>query len=133
MTAEELQAIRERVNKATPGPWVNGIWYGQCHIDHEHGNGNCVYEPSLLPDVRLLASSVPGVDLYVDDWESRQFARAEDAEFIAWCREGVPKLLDEIEKLRETLLWIQRIASQPLTEIGQQHIVERAAKALNGE
>jgi hypothetical protein len=68
MTQEELQAIRELVNKVTDGPW-------EAH------------------DTTVFAE---GIDI-------GQFDFPEDAEFAAWCREGVPKLLDEVERLRSAI------------------------------
>jgi hypothetical protein len=39
-----------------------------------------------------------------------QFDFPEDAEFAAWCREGVPKLLDEVERLRNELALTSKLA-----------------------
>jgi hypothetical protein len=77
MTREELQAIRELVNKATPGPWK---------VDWNRYMGwNGPVEERVIVGVAQ--------DVYEES----------DAEFIAWCREGVPKLLDEVERLRDAL------------------------------
>jgi hypothetical protein len=106
MTKEELQAIRELVNKVTDGPW-------EAH------------------DTTVFAE---GIDI-------GQFDFPEDAEFAAWCREGVPKLLDEVERLRDALT---RIASLDPTSssaymVGRPdmtaagYAVSTARQALDGE
>lgn len=78
MTPEERQAIRERAEAATPGPWHAGPSY---------------YEGPLV-------SYVAGahVSVHPEASDDRQEGVA-DAEFIAHARSDVPALLDDIDRL----------------------------------
>lgn len=82
MNQEQLNAIKERVAKVTPGPWdidrnsdddvfVTDIWFNGADEGHAEIHGNDV------------ASSIY------------------NAEFIAHAREDVPALIAEIERLHE--------------------------------
>jgi len=97
MTDEELQAIRARVEAATPGPWK---------VEGRH--------PSYSPD----RFQVDGIVTAYDDPERADFPRPiqivetdsgcyppylADAEFIAQARTDVPALLAEVERLRAEL------------------------------
>jgi hypothetical protein len=79
VTDEELRAIKERCEKATPGPWE---WSdGTC--DDEDGERHGYRCGPMWVDV-CDQLAVPVVD----------------AEFIAHAREDVPALLAEVERLR---------------------------------
>ncbi|WNF07426.1 ead/Ea22-like family protein [Brevibacillus borstelensis] len=82
ITPQELAAIRERAEKATPGPWklIN------------YDNGFAVY-----------ASEVE----MISDWYYENGFTEENAEFIANARTDIPRLLDEIERLQER--WVYAI------------------------
>jgi hypothetical protein len=71
ITSEELAAIRERAEKATPGPWiidrVNGVIWS--------ADGRRVFE-------------IGG------------YEEPDDHEFFAHARDDIPRLLDEIERLQ---------------------------------
>jgi hypothetical protein len=87
MTAEELAEIRERVGKATPGPWS---------VRHNYHEGDRNGNEWRDSDIRfhptgVVYGGIPQVLAYADLDEA-------DAEFIAAAREWVPKLLDEIEE-----------------------------------
>lgn len=102
MTTEELQAIRELVNKATPGPWTVG------------------------------ATTDGVVPYYVYGVTSRNaHLFKEDAEFITWCREGVPKLLDEVERLREALKQISALKGWGTDVAASARLIAR--EALDGD
>lgn len=75
MTPNELAAIRERANNATPGPWTWG--------DNRDGLGN-----------KLHPAEYPGKYRPIADFE---FTDDADAEFIAAARTDIPNLLDHIE------------------------------------
>lgn len=83
MNQEQLNAIKERVAKATSGPWeidrnsddcdfITDIWFNQ---DGDHVE---VHDKSVMQSVL-------------------------NAEFIAHSREDVPALVAEIERLRKAL------------------------------
>lgn len=75
MKQDELAAIRERCEAATPGPFDTYV----------HGD-NAGYTVAKFGD--------NGQDVF---WT---FVKREDAEFVAHAREDVPALLDEIDRLR---------------------------------
>lgn len=78
LTNEELQAIKERVERATRGYWWVKYGLGESvEINVGHGFS-----------ARYIALDV---------------LRSADAEFIAAAREDVPKLLAEIERLRSLI------------------------------
>ncbi|UYZ12187.1 hypothetical protein A6764_00045 [Brevibacillus sp. WF146] len=89
ITPEELTAIRERAEKATPGPW---LWSGAKVL-----NGKYMFVPqgSYLADTLIT---------FGDTYENGGY----DAEFIAHAREDIPRLLAEIERLRTALEEINR-------------------------
>jgi len=82
MNAEQLNAIKERAEKATPGPWFFDVGRKErldCrpavieHFDYDHG------ESFIHGDI----------------------ADITDAEFIANAREDVPALVAEVERLKD--------------------------------
>lgn len=74
LTREELPAMRERCDKATPGPWGRNLYLGGANaIDRLNAYGEPV---AHIADVYL---------------------RTGDADFIAHAREDMPRLLDALE------------------------------------
>src|SRR5688572_7667341 len=88
MTAEELQAIRARIEGASDGPWsvrrIPNSYESEAGDKHTH------------PCVR--GFRVPR-RLYNLAWQQCEA----DAEFMAQARQDVPNLIAEIEHLRSTL------------------------------
>ena len=93
MTEEQLNAIRERCEKATPGPWV---------------------KVPASPGTRLAVFNRYGIEQPEDaDGNSESICYAtgwmieDNAEFIAHARTDIPALVAEVERLRslvETLV-----------------------------
>ncbi|MGE7843942.1 hypothetical protein ACQKNX_24550 [Lysinibacillus sp. NPDC093712] len=115
MTPEQLNAIKERLAKATPGPW--GFDKGDNlredrrpavveHFDYEHG------EWFIHGDI----------------------ADISDATFIAHARQDIPALVAEIERLRAELTDIIVVATEEASSIthdnGYDDIVAIARSAL---
>ena len=76
LTSEELQAIRVRAEKATAGKW---------RVDY----GVTAYDRTVTTEsFEILCENVP----------------PKDAEFIAYAREDVPKLVAEVERLRAAII-----------------------------
>ena len=75
MTEEQLQAIKERAEKATDGPWKVG---------------------KASPNGAQNIGTVYGL-------LTAQTTREENAEFIANARQDIPQLVAEVERLREGL------------------------------
>lgn len=107
---EQLNAIKERVAKATPGPWkidrnsddcdfITDIWFNQ---DGDHVE---VHDKSIFQSVL-------------------------NAKFIACARDDVPALVAEVERLREAL---QTIAEHNIFTTPQIDIKDFARQALDGE
>ena len=91
MTDEQLQAIKERCNKATRGPWEKYAEYNNRYFT--------IYSGKLpLYDPVVLAAFIEEED---DDFQCYGVLGAEDADFIAHSREDVPALLSEIDILNE--------------------------------
>jgi hypothetical protein len=101
MTIEELKAIRERCDAATPGPWRYVESDGWCNpvpadgtCAHEEGSNCCldcddwrVSAPAFIDTPRPLNNG------------SYDGLRDEDALFAVHAREDVPALLAEVERL----------------------------------
>jgi hypothetical protein len=79
MNEEQLQAIKERANKATPGPWEEVAESGQWWITG----------PVLEYDFVMSTNT--------------EDIKQEDVDFIAHAREDVPALITEIRSLRAKL------------------------------
>ena len=94
LSAEDLAQIRRRCDAAAPGPWKaekgDPQWgsIGYEVLGVEKGDCNC-------PD-----SDIPAM-----------LADEEDAIFIAHAREDVPRLLAEVERLRNIMSDIAAIAA----------------------
>jgi hypothetical protein len=87
LTADELAAIRERVDAATPGPWESFV------EGRDHTSGADFIRTGGFRD------DCP--DIYVQH-ESRP-APPNDLDFIAHARQDIPRLLGEVERLRREL------------------------------
>lgn len=90
LTTEQLNAIKERAEKATAGPW---IW---------------VYPPGRMP---ALSSKTEDGEWIMEFGDPELFypqegqpPNLEDAEFIAHAREDIPALLQSIDELKKALL-----------------------------
>ena len=83
MTPGEIQEIRERVDKATPGPWVAG-WDGK----------------ERESELGVVALNLGGIDTkpnkygYANSWKHVEA----NQRFIAAARSDIPKLLSHIEE-----------------------------------
>lgn len=115
MTPEELQAIRERADKATPGPWG-------CHSR----NGA---NPDSAP------REATGIDYYLGweidgppDADRGQFSRGFDADFIAHARKDVPELLAEVKRLQAHIAARER---DPFDDVAPEHIQVTQAGATH--
>jgi len=83
LTNEELVAISERAEKASPGPWqVASTTDGEYILD-------------------------------CDEWVvAATFERREDAYFVAHAREDIPSLLDHIAELEAVINVIREVAAE---------------------
>ncbi len=74
----DMEAIRQRCDRATPGPWKSYV-EGR---DHDSGSS---FIMTSREDIELLGASVA------------------DQDFIAHARQDIPQLLAEIERLKATV------------------------------
>jgi len=85
LTKQDLELIRERTDKATPGPWCVAGSPRDFVIAKHGGAERCSDNPVLWAE---------------DDCLSGNHA---DAEFVAGARVDVPRLVGEVDRLREIL------------------------------
>ena len=78
ITDDESRNIKERCDKATPGPWISFI------EGRDHTSGSSFIRTSD-EDIELIG------------------ATDKDLDFIASCRQDVPRLTEEIERLKQLL------------------------------
>jgi hypothetical protein len=83
LTNEYLKEVRERCEATTNSPWISFI------EGRNHSSGSSV-----------IIRGINGTedDLYLTG------ATEEDQDFVAHARQDIPRLLDEIERLRKLLL-----------------------------
>ena len=86
MNQEQLNTIKQRVEKTTPGPWI--VAPEKCGPE-----GQSVYE----------SDSFGWICEVGDPYPRGNNRPQENMEFIAHAREDVPALVAEIERLREAL------------------------------
>ena len=113
MTNEELQVIKERVAKATVGPWE---WRNDCYDDFWLASNHFIVADSFG----------------YDDGDSTIRVSEADAEFIAHARQDVPTLVAEVERLREALLLIQNSDTWLIEPSPMMHTIEEAYHACVG-
>ena len=92
MTPEELDAIEQRANAATPGPWELVDWFS-----------------AVEPGRTDLGSPIGevGCDLAIAD-----------AEFVAAARTDIPALIAEIRRLRRELGRLSSLADEAFDALG---------------
>ena len=100
MSPDDLAAIRERLDRATPGPWVVNRW----HVDNCQGdcdNPMCFYGLVVSDRAGLLAQTDtdPGEVAFMEVRPSAE----DDAHFLAHARTDVPALLAHIDALQAML------------------------------
>ncbi len=104
MKQEQLNAIKERVAKATPGEWRS---MDTGHVRKHYSVGNEEEFVAHTYDVN-------------------------DAEFIAHAHKDVPTLLAEVERLREALEKVMEV-EEPIMEGWETSAYKIAQEALGGE
>ena len=90
MTSLDLAAIRQRVEKATEGPWNTGFDYEK--------NDPIVLAPGYIEHTIDYTLTEGGLE----------HGKA-DAEFIAHAREDIPALLDEIDRLNAAIRAVEAV------------------------
>lgn len=111
MNAEQLNAIKERVAKATPGPWESEET-AEGHID--------IFNPN--EDYAVCQTGNETYDCLNDG----------DTEFIKHAITDVPALVAEVERLHKALEKVME-AEEPKMEGWETEIHKIARQALGGE
>jgi hypothetical protein len=115
MDEQRLREIRERAEKATPGPWVN--FHDVIHEDvDEDRNTGIAQAADYGPEAGKPESAI--VHMY--SWAQHDPTRLiPNAEFIAHAREDVPWLLDalaareaEVAELKDAIERVDRDANK---------------------
>lgn len=83
ITAEEIAEIQTRCDRASRGPWISMI------EGRDHTSG-CSFIRTGPPDAR-------GDDIELSG------ATGDDQDFIAHARQDVPRLLEEVRRLRSLI------------------------------
>ena len=105
MTPDELRAIRERCEAATPGPWT---YDEECGYIEVPPCGTIEFKPSWTRSVHFLARVHNN---FVEGEDGLGF----DGAFIASARTDVLALLDEVERLTRELQ-VERCGVRPVDE-----------------
>jgi hypothetical protein len=98
LTPAERQEMRERAEKATPGPWE--------FDSHVHGEKGCRCFSHFVVTGYTLTNPFPFCDETAEAKGASNDCTStvvtfEDATFIAHAREDIPYLLAEVERLRD--------------------------------
>lgn len=119
LTNAELNAIRERAEKATPGPWEARAW------------------KSTTDDQYFVSQAFEGGKELATAWQGERYPEMPEipngeaeanAKFIAHARSDVPKLLAEIERLRNGIdRVLYHLTNEDISEV---YVVEQIADEL---
>jgi len=129
MNAEQLNAIKERVAKATPGPWRSAGLYGV-----RTQNDEALSIPLRPEDATFIASSREDVPALVTEVEQlRALLRQRDRQ-LEGERKGSQRVQAENDRLRAELQDIIAVATEEASclsyESGYEDIVTIASLAL---
>lgn len=97
MTDSDLKELEEKARAAKPGPYLKGSWSGLCHLNHQHGRSNCIYEYTLNKESPCISIN-PNITLIGYD-EYGPVLEEEEAQYF--CAANPTAILSLIERLRE--------------------------------
>lgn len=131
MTDEELKAIEERANAATPGPWKWLPTRGALVVADSPGHGEHILWPDNVPgagpddeDFRPWASALGACGLKAEpDAEA-------NAAFLASAREDVPALVAELRATRRLakVAFDAAVDEHDISEADRRALVERVGE-----
>lgn len=108
MTEQELEAIRQRAEQATPGPWfwdTNRRHRSIMLKAHQNG-GTCIMDftrwgmHSAQPRINDNSDLFGGILRTMEEYDKSELDNP-NADFIAHARQDIPALLAEVERLNE--------------------------------
>ncbi|MGE8004007.1 hypothetical protein [Lysinibacillus sp. NPDC093216] len=145
MNPEQLNAIKERVANATPGPWESGQIEGEksyCVIDNDSfiGKGMLRKDSEFIAhaqeDVPALVTEVERLKADRERWFKRESSLQKEIERLQAIEiESDSKLCEQkkgIELLRKALEKVMEVEA-PIMEGWETSVYEIARKALGGE
>ena len=98
----KLASLEAMERAASPGPWFNGYWSGQCHENHLHtGQGSCKYKYEKRTENEYSKQCVSSGA--VENMELISGIHPPNAAFIAAAKSEFPSLLSTISELVEAL------------------------------
>src|SRR3990172_3884430 len=110
MTLEELNAIERRAAAASPGPWKHESFQSGTEYVHMRNasskDGPRIFGPDRSEQdghvgVHMFLHNVPAfLALTGETEEQLEREKRANAEFIAHAREDIPKLVDDVKRLR---------------------------------
>lgn len=111
LNPQDLDAIRQRAEKATAGEWR---WWDDYDFREHLGNQDWSTENFQMGRIKLTSGGQQGQSV-IYDWaeyadDSGFIIKREDAEFIAHARTDIPALLAHVEELEA------RLANSPKDE-----------------
>lgn len=133
LTPEELAAIRERAEKATPGPWE--VQENDWRDDEEEWPEVRVVAGTARrqPDGRYNCCTRSTDTIYENEScdEDEGEHRYRDAIFIATSRTDIPRLLDEVERLQKFVSAVKAAYECDFPDEVLYDAVTRAIEALD--
>jgi hypothetical protein len=100
---ELIGLLTELDKRATPGPWMNGSWRGQCHKEHPHhgrgGDDPCKYDYTMMRgDDQDREVSLDGARTLIGHDEYDYVLRLDDARLIAELRTLLPDIITALKQ-----------------------------------
>lgn len=116
-----LKAIKERCEKATPGPWrMDPLHHHSKNQPIESENA----QAQILIEGNKLISSI-----HITAWKQGQRDARPDARFIAASRTDLPQLVDWVEKAYELL---SEIEDNGCVRIGRIELIQELLSQIQG-
>ncbi len=93
-----LERLKQLNAERTQGPWVNDTWSGQCHLKHQHGNGDCKFDLFLTGSHHCISVNDPkrpyAVVVSTDEYGELD---EKDGAFIAELSNSADALIEVVE------------------------------------
>lgn len=112
MTEKELNEIKKRADAATPG-----IWQVDYEVYHGMATANVKDCAIVRREIGQNTIIVRQPEILNRDVQEAQQIDFQNASFIAHAREDIPKLLAEIERLKNALIQPKREVNNQLSDI----------------
>jgi hypothetical protein len=139
LSEQEMQAIEERANAATEGPWQvqsllgekDGAWYLGARA-YRRRDEDLDEPPELAPGIYHDDVDVIEFDEHICGCESTTGTNPSDPEFIAHARSDVPALLAEVRRLNALVQAGREVRDMLVSEVVPEHR-KTAAEAVRDQ